>query len=126
MPGEIGNFLAYGFANASTIAPLGTVALISNAIIAPLCLKEIFRSRDLFGIILSILGAVIIVVYSPSTERKFGPEELIHAIIQIKFIVYLLITIAIAVSLTMLRKKYSKKIILIDLGLCGVYGTRQS
>jgi hypothetical protein len=43
--GEVGNFLAYGFAPAILVAPLGTVALISNAVIAPLLLKEAFKVK---------------------------------------------------------------------------------
>ncbi|KAF9109491.1 hypothetical protein BGX27_007569, partial [Mortierella sp. AM989] len=45
--GECGNFMAYGYAQASIVAPLGTVALVSNVILAPLMLKEPFRRRDL-------------------------------------------------------------------------------
>src|SRR6202012_637307 len=37
--GECGNFLAYGFAPASIVSPLGVVAIISNCIIAPLVMK---------------------------------------------------------------------------------------
>ncbi len=38
--GEAGNFISYGFASAVLVAPLGTVALISNALIAPFFLGE--------------------------------------------------------------------------------------
>lgn len=44
--GEMGNFGAYFFAPASLVAPLGTVTVVSNALIAPLCLGEAFRRRD--------------------------------------------------------------------------------
>jgi drug/metabolite transporter (DMT)-like permease len=66
--GEGGNFLAYGFAPASLIAPLGTVSLISNAIIAPFLLGEVFRIRDAIGILFSILGAVIVVAVNGNSE----------------------------------------------------------
>ena len=59
--GEAGNFLAYAFAPASVVAPLGTVALVCNAIIAPVVLKERFRVQDLIGIIVAIGGAVVVV-----------------------------------------------------------------
>jgi len=59
--GEAGNFLAYAFAPASIVAPLGTVALVSNAVIAPLVLKERFRPQDLLGIVLAIGGAIVVV-----------------------------------------------------------------
>jgi hypothetical protein len=44
--GEMGNFGAYFFAPASLVAPLGTVTVVANAIIAPVCLGEPFRRRD--------------------------------------------------------------------------------
>ena len=68
--GECGNFLAYGFAPASIVSPLGVVALISNCIIAPLMLKEPFRGRDFVGVVVSIAGAVIVVMSSAAEEVK--------------------------------------------------------
>lgn len=60
--------LAYGFAPASTIAPLGTTTLVSNAILAPVMLKEVFRKRDLIGVTLAVTGAAIVVLSSNSEE----------------------------------------------------------
>ena len=68
--GECGNFLAYGFAPASIVSPLGVVALISNCMIAPLLLKEPFRGRDFLGVVVSISGAVIVVMSSAPEEVK--------------------------------------------------------
>lgn len=68
--GEFGNFLAYGFAPASIVSPLGVVALISNCIIAPLMLKEPFRGRDFLGVVVSIAGAVVVVLSSAPEEVK--------------------------------------------------------
>lgn len=62
--GELGNFLAYGMASASLIAPLGTVALVTNALIAPFVLKERFRTQDLIGIVIAIGGAIVVVRHS--------------------------------------------------------------
>jgi len=68
--GECGNFLAYGYAQASIIAPLGTVALVSNVILAPLMLKEPFRKRDLLGIVIAIVGTVVVVINSKESDVK--------------------------------------------------------
>lgn len=73
--GECGNFLAYGYAQASIIAPLGTVALVSNVILAPLMLREPFRSRDLGGIVIAIIGTVVVVVNSKENEIKVNCED---------------------------------------------------
>ncbi|KAF9585038.1 hypothetical protein BGW38_004167 [Lunasporangiospora selenospora] len=66
--GECGNFLAYGYAQASIIAPLGTVALISNVILAPLILHESFRRRDLLGVMAAVIGTVVVVVNSKESD----------------------------------------------------------
>lgn len=71
--GECGNFLAYGFAPASIVSPLGVVALISNCVIAPVMLKEPFRGRDGAGVVVSILGAVCVVMSAEKEEVKVRP-----------------------------------------------------
>eukprot|EP00315_Gephyrocapsa_oceanica_P041226 CAMPEP_0185480408 /NCGR_PEP_ID=MMETSP1366-20130426/6236_1 /TAXON_ID=38817 /ORGANISM="Gephyrocapsa oceanica, Strain RCC1303" /LENGTH=377 /DNA_ID=CAMNT_0028087955 /DNA_START=21 /DNA_END=1154 /DNA_ORIENTATION=+ len=59
--GELGNFAAYGFADASVIAPLGAISVLSNAFIAALVLGEGLRCRDLIGCCLCIAGGAVIV-----------------------------------------------------------------
>ncbi|KAI3492147.1 hypothetical protein L1887_43436 [Cichorium endivia] len=51
-----GNFISYGFAPASLVAPLGAVALLSNVIISPILLGERFKPSDIGGILLAIIG----------------------------------------------------------------------
>lgn len=70
--GECGNFLAYGFAPASIVSPLGVVALVSNCVIAPVVLKEPLRRRDVAGVVVSILGAVVVVWSAEKEETKVG------------------------------------------------------
>lgn len=60
--GELGNFIAYGYASAILIAPLGTVALISNALIAPFFLGEFSRVQDFIGIGFAAIGTVGIII----------------------------------------------------------------
>lgn len=69
---EITHLVAYGFAPASTIAPLGTTTLVANVILAPLMLKEVFRKRDLIGVILAVSGAAMVVFSSNSEEVAVG------------------------------------------------------
>jgi uncharacterized membrane protein len=59
-----------GFAPASIVAPLGTVAILCNALIAPLVFHETFRLRDFMGIVFSIAGAVTIVLSAKTQEEK--------------------------------------------------------
>lgn len=120
--GEAGNFLAYGFAPASIVSPLGVVALISNCVIAPVMLKERFRLRDFWGVVVAVMGAATVVLSAKQQEKKMGPHEIIDAITTIDFLIYAVITISLMAILILASPKYGSRTILIDLGLVGLFG----
>ncbi|KAL2015984.1 hypothetical protein VTK56DRAFT_4473 [Thermocarpiscus australiensis] len=120
--GELGNFLAYGFAPASIVSPLGVVALISNCIIAPIFFKEVFRQRDFLGVFIAILGAVTVVLSAKTKETKLGPHEVWGAITTMEFEIYMGVSCALIVFLMWLSPRYGNRTILIDLGLVGLFG----
>lgn len=120
--GEAGNFLAYGFAPASIVSPLGVVALVSNCIIAPCLLKERFRLRDFFGVAVAIAGAVVVVLSAKTSENKMGPKELWSHIARWEFALYMGITAIVIIGLMWASGRYGERTILIDLGLVGLWG----
>ncbi|KAL4919505.1 magnesium transporter NIPA-domain-containing protein [Aspergillus aurantiobrunneus] len=120
--GETGNFMAYGFAPASIVSPLGVVALISNCVIAPFMLKEKFRGRDFWGVLTAIAGAVVVVLSAKSSEEKIGPHDIWVMITRWEFELYLGITAALIVVLMWSSAKYGSRTILIDVGLVGLFG----
>ncbi|RKF60036.1 NIPA-like protein 2 [Erysiphe neolycopersici] len=120
--GETGNFLAYGFAPASIVSPLGVVAIISNCVIAPILFKEKFRLRDFGGVTVAIAGAITVVMSAKQKEQKLGPHEIIGAIFQTEFKIYIAVTLCLIGILAWASPKYGGKIILIDLGLVGLLG----
>ncbi|EUC40691.1 hypothetical protein COCMIDRAFT_60562, partial [Bipolaris oryzae ATCC 44560] len=120
--GEAGNFLAYGFAPASIVSPLGVVALISNCIIAPFMLKEPFRKRDALGVIIAVGGAVTVVLSANDNNPKLGPGEIWDLIRRWEFETYLGVTVGVIIVLMGASNKYGDKNILIDLGLVGLFG----
>ncbi|KAJ4367144.1 hypothetical protein N0V83_007674 [Neocucurbitaria cava] len=120
--GEAGNFLAYGFAPASIVSPLGVVALISNCIIAPFMLKEPFRKRDAVGVIIAVGGAVTVVLSASDNNPKLGPGEIWDLIRRWEFETYLGITVGVIAVLMVCSNRFGEKSILIDLGLVGLFG----
>ncbi|KAI9714921.1 MAG: hypothetical protein M1820_000210 [Bogoriella megaspora] len=120
--GEAGNFLAYGFAPASIVSPLGVVALISNCIIAPVMLKERFRWRDALGVVVSVGGAVTVVLSAEGTDPKLGADEIWALVKRWEFETYLGITIFLIIALAVLSNRYGHKTILVDIGLVGLFG----
>ncbi|KAL4957492.1 magnesium transporter NIPA-domain-containing protein [Aspergillus filifer] len=120
--GETGNFMAYGFAPASIVSPLGVVALISNCVIAPFMLKEKFRKRDFWGVLIAIAGAVVVVLSAKSSEEKIGPHDIWVMITQWEFELYLGLTAGLIVALMWASSKYGPRTILIDVGLVALFG----
>lgn len=120
--GEAGNFLAYGFAPASIVSPLGVVALISNCVIAPIMLKERFRLRDFWGVVVAVAGAVTVVLSAKQEEKKLGPHEILDAVTTTAFEVYMGVTIFLIGVLMWASPRYGSKTILVDLGLVGLFG----
>ena len=62
--GEVGNFAAFGFASPTVVSPLGAVAVIANAVLAVLCLREAIFLHTLLGIGLTVGGSVVVVYFS--------------------------------------------------------------
>jgi len=120
--GEMGNFLAYGFAPASIVSPLGVVALISNCVIAPVMFKETFRQRDFWGVLIAITGAVTVVLSAKQEETKLAPHDVWDAITTLEFEIYLAVTISLIVLLMWASPRYGNRTILVDLSLVGLYG----
>ncbi|KIL00278.1 hypothetical protein PAXRUDRAFT_130245 [Paxillus rubicundulus Ve08.2h10] len=124
--GETGNFISYAFAPASLVAPLGTFALVANCFFAPLMLNERFRPRDLFGILLAVIGATTVVVSSPSsdgTPPASTPEALIEAITQRSFMIFTIVYLVCAVILGGLSESsLGRRMVVIDVGLCAIFG----
>ncbi|KAI1501308.1 magnesium transporter NIPA-domain-containing protein [Biscogniauxia marginata] len=120
--GEMGNFLAYGFAPASIVSPLGVVALISNCVIAPIFFGEVFRKRDFWGVVIAVAGAVTVVLSANQEETKLDPHGVWDAITTLEFEVYMGVTIFLIIVLMWASPRYGHRTILIDLGLVGLFG----
>ncbi|KAI0909855.1 magnesium transporter NIPA-domain-containing protein [Ustulina deusta] len=120
--GEIGNFLAYGFAPASIVSTLGVVALISNCVIAPIFFGEVFRKRDFWGVLIAVAGAITVVLSAKGEETKLDPHDVWNAITTMAFEIYLGVTVFLIIVLMWASPRYGNRTILIDLGLVGLFG----
>ncbi|KAF2484520.1 magnesium transporter NIPA-domain-containing protein, partial [Neohortaea acidophila] len=120
--GETGNFLAYGFAPASIVSPLGVVALVSNCLIAPWLLHERFRLRDGLGVVIAVAGCVTVVLSASDSNPKLTPDSIWHLITRWEFETYLGITVFLIIVLCVASDRFGEKSILIDLGLMGLFG----
>ncbi|WVF68333.1 hypothetical protein IAT40_003098 [Kwoniella sp. CBS 6097] len=121
--GEGGNFLSYGFAPASVVAPLGTVALIANCIFAPLILRERFHKKELLGMALAILGAVTVVWSSNGSNPRLNPSQLISAVKRLPFVIYTILNILLLIPLIFLSNTHwGHTYLFVDLGITCLFG----
>ncbi|KAF9187405.1 hypothetical protein BGZ51_001311 [Haplosporangium sp. Z 767] len=106
--GNLGGFIALRFAPQSLTAPLGSIALISNVIIAPLINKETLGRWDLAGIFFIIAGSVIVVVFSGIVAQDYKLCVLINLFHKSATIAYLAL-IGIAIVFTFFFIKFVEK-----------------
>ncbi|KAG0255945.1 NIPA-like protein 3, partial [Linnemannia exigua] len=106
--GNLGGFVALRFAPQSLTAPLGSISLISNVIIAPLINKEVLGRWDLAGIFFIVAGSVIVVVFSGIVAQDYKLCVLINLFQKPATIAYLSF-IAIFMILTYIFIKFVEK-----------------
>jgi magnesium transporter len=85
-------------------------------------LKERFRQRDLWGVLIAVGGVVTLVLSSKESEVRLGPSDIWGAITRWEFELYLGLTVTAIVALMWASERYGEKTLLIDLGLVGLFG----
>ena len=121
--GEVGNFMAYGFAPATLVAPMGAVSVVANAAVASLLLSEEFRRRDLSGSFLIISGGVGLVYFSPQQEKQLNSATLMAYIFSDIFFMYSGILMLLLVLMMSLHKRWAREWVVVDLTLCAILGS---
>ena len=75
--GEAANMLAFGMAPAAVVAPVGSVGVIANELIAVTFLKEPLRKRDLSGLVGVVVGVVLVIASVPESAERLNVHELL-------------------------------------------------
>ncbi|CAK8678947.1 unnamed protein product [Clavelina lepadiformis] len=101
--GELGNFMAYGFAPASLVAPLGSVAVIANAIIAFVFLREPISMPSMMGVTLVIVGSVTLISFSARGSPTLTSVEIVTYLQAWTFLLYVGIEIVVLAILLYLK-----------------------
>jgi magnesium transporter len=121
--GETGNFLAYAYAPATLVAPLGAVSVISNSVLAHYVLKEKLDRRNLAGVALAILGAVLIVVYAPSSDKQLTMDVLEQYMSEAGFIVFVICILVALLFLFLLRDSVKRRYVVVYVLICSLTGS---
>ena len=119
--GEVGNLIAYGYAPASIVTPIGSIGVVTNVLITTLVLKEPFTMKNLIGVIFVIVGIVVVVLFAPLTVIFVGSANLWEDVIYTSnMAIYLAWMVVMLAILYPLSRKYGDKTVVLYVALCAV------
>ncbi|KAI8903333.1 magnesium transporter NIPA-domain-containing protein [Gorgonomyces haynaldii] len=90
--GNICNVIALQFAPQSLVAPLGSISLVVNVIIAPFMNNEKWSYRDVLGVILIVGGSSLVVAFAGSNQHDYCLAVLLSLFRKAATIVFLSFT----------------------------------
>ncbi|KAF7834102.1 putative magnesium transporter NIPA6 [Senna tora] len=122
--GEIANFVAYIYAPAVLVTPLGALSIIVSAVLAHFLLREKLQKMGMLGCLLCIVGSTVIVLHAPDEKTINSVLEIWHLATQPAFLLYT--ASAIAVSLVLIlycAPRFGQTNIFVYIGICSIIGS---
>ncbi|KAL7174342.1 hypothetical protein ACSBR2_033580 [Camellia fascicularis] len=86
--GEVANFVAYAFAPAVLVTPLGALSIIVSAVLAHFILKERLHHLGILGCVICIAGSIVIVIHAPQEHPITSVQEIWSLATQPAFLMY--------------------------------------
>ncbi|XVF16955.1 hypothetical protein REPUB_Repub10bG0075300 [Reevesia pubescens] len=122
--GEIANFVAYIYAPAVLVTPLGALSIIVSAVLAHFMLKKKLQKMGMLGCLLCIVGSIVIVLHAPVERSITSVEEIWELATQPAFLLYAASAVAIALVLILYcAPRYAQTNIMVYIGICSVIGS---
>ncbi|KZV33070.1 hypothetical protein F511_03336 [Dorcoceras hygrometricum] len=122
--GEFANFVAYMYAPAVLVTPLGALSIIVSAILAHFLLKEKLRKLGILGCILCVVGSTIIVLHAPAEHSISSVEEIWELAIQPAFLLYTASAVAVVLVLVLhCEPHYGQTNVMVYIGVCSIIGS---
>ncbi|XP_076903313.1 putative magnesium transporter NIPA6 [Bidens hawaiensis] len=99
--GEAANFVAYAYAPAVFVTPLGALSIIVSAVLAHFLLKERLKQMGILGCVSCIVGSVVVVIHAPEETTPSSVEEIWNLAIEPAFLIYIAATLSLVAALVM-------------------------
>jgi uncharacterized membrane protein len=129
--GEAANFLAYSYAPAILVTPLGAVSVLvgyslinQSAILSSIFLNEKLGKDGTIGCVLCILGTVSVILHAPEEAAIETVDDVFHHFIQPIFLLYM--TAILMTSLYLIYYVgpiYGKTHMLVYITICSLVGS---
>ncbi|XP_004925556.3 magnesium transporter NIPA2 [Bombyx mandarina] len=87
--GEAANLLAYAFAPAALVTPLGALSVLVAAVLSSKFLNEKLNFMGKIACFLCIIGSIVFVIHSPKSEEIKNFSEVVNMLCEFLFISYM-------------------------------------
>ncbi|KAK6776307.1 hypothetical protein RDI58_027308 [Solanum bulbocastanum] len=130
--GEIANFVAYAFAPAVLVTPLGALSIIvsfmaknsCSAVLAQIILKEKLHPLGVLGCVLCIIGSVVIVVHAPQEHPISSVKEIWYMATQKAFLLYMgSVIVLVFILVFYFAPQCGRSNVLVFTGICSLMGS---
>ncbi|XP_045604191.1 uncharacterized protein [Procambarus clarkii] len=121
--GELSNFVAYIFAPAILVTPLGVFSIVWTATLSPYFLKERLGMLGKLGCVLVLVGCVIVTLCGPKDREIASMEELQSQLLHPGFLVYAGLVVIVSVLFMALVPRYGHRYVLLYITICSCFGS---
>ncbi|KAA0039568.1 putative magnesium transporter NIPA1 isoform X2 [Cucumis melo var. makuwa] len=124
--GETANFVAYAYAPAILVTPLGALSIIFSAVLAHFMLKEKLHIFGILGCVLCVVGSTTIVLHAPLEKKIESVKEVWHLATEPGIIFYIflrLLMFVVAVLIFKYAPRYGQSHMIIYVGICSLMGS---
>ncbi|KAK8954567.1 hypothetical protein KSP39_PZI002797 [Platanthera zijinensis] len=122
--GEIANFVAYAFAPAVLVTPLGALSIIVSAFLAHFILKERLHNLGILGCVMCIAGSMVVVIHAPQERQITSVQEIWEMATQTSFLLYVAsVLVLVFVLVCHFSPRYGHSNVLVFVGICSLMGS---
>ncbi|KAH9790096.1 putative magnesium transporter [Citrus sinensis] len=122
--GEVANFVAYAFAPAVLVTPLGALSIIVSAVLAHFILHEKLPQLGILGCVMCIAGSIIIVIHAPQESPITSVQEIWSLATQPAFLLYVASVIVLVFILIFhFAPRCGNTNALVFIGICSLMGS---
>ena len=122
--GEVANFVAYAFAPAILVTPLGALSIIISAVLAHVMLREKLHIFGILGCVLCVVGSTTIVLHAPQERQIESVTEVWGLATEPAFMCYVGVVLAIVALLVFkFVPLYGQTHVMVYIGVCSLVGS---
>ncbi|XP_038897578.1 probable magnesium transporter NIPA2 [Benincasa hispida] len=122
--GEVANFIAYAYAPAILVTPLGALSIIFSAVLAHFILEERLHIFGMLGCALCVVGSTTIVLHAPQERNIESVKEVWVLATEPGFLVYsVIVLVLVAVLIVRYVPRFGQTHMIVYVGICSLMGS---